>query len=362
MSHPLRTVKGIAVPPIPDPPAVSTVQLPPIRTDFPDPIPGVIDFGTVNILAGAPGAGKTTLIAEWEGRWRDGKTICSCPTNKPTGVFYLSADRGGVSTRKLFDRHHLLADDYCIYYNPLDDPAFDRRIIKAAPRAIEALHYCLDRFPVPVRPGSHLIIDPAAPLFVPGNPNEPRPVACLLWELHILARKWGCTIFILAHFAKQMADAAQRYLRPQDRISGSVAWSGFSDTQMYLCDPEPPAHPYHQFGWTPRHAAPQEYKLLRNTTGFTRYVSLEDVGNAAQTKVSQTSHQILLLIPDEGIDTENLQAAAQTFCGISRATFFRHMKKLENLGLVERTHGFVKRVNLTDVVVVPDGESEDKPN
>src|SRR5262245_52380602 len=84
-------------------PPLPPIALPVLAVPLPHPIPCVIDFGTVVVLAGAPGVGRRTLMAEWCVRWQQRRTICGYQTNPPTGVYYLSADRGGHSTRKLFD-------------------------------------------------------------------------------------------------------------------------------------------------------------------------------------------------------------------------------------------------------------------
>jgi hypothetical protein len=328
-----------------------------LATTFPDPIPGVIDFGTVNILAGAAGVGKTTLFVEWCTRWRDGRTICGYPTQAPTGLYYLSTDRGGHSTQRLFAAQNLANVNY---YNPLDDPYFDRKQLRTPQLALGTLRWCVDK--LNPQPGSHLAIDPAAPFFVPGSQNEPRAVACLLWELHIIARERQITIFPFAHFSKQSADHSQRYHRPQDRISGSGAWVGFSDTQMFMVDPEPPEQPYHIFGWNPRHAPPEEFKFLRSGPSFIPYRSLDDLGSPILHNIPESARELFLLIPDGGTTSENLQRAAAEFLGISRATFFRLLAVLESKGVIQRPHGYVKRIPVEQVRYVPDSESDHKAN
>ncbi len=337
------------------PPALPDTAPPSPPVPFLDPIPGVIDFGTVNILAAAAGAGKTTLMAEWCARWQSGRSICGWATNPATGIYYLSTDRGGRSTTKLFEAHGFT--EYT-YYNLIDDPAFQRRIVRNSAGALDVLRGCVDRLnPIP---GAYLFIDPGAPFFVPGSSNDPRAVALFLWELHVIARERQITIFVLAHFGKQSTDANQRYRRPQDRISGSGAWVGFSDTQMFLIEPEPPAQPYHLFGWNPRHSAPQEFKFQRQGPVFVPYHSLEDVG--AKHSIPLSTRELFMLIPDAGCSTADLEQAAREFLNMPRSTFFYKLKVLENKGVIERPHGQVRRVSLETVQFVPDGESDDKPN
>jgi hypothetical protein len=315
----------------------------------------VLDFQTVNVFAGAPGAGKTTLTAEWLLRMYDGRTICGLPTGKPTAVYYLSTDRSGHSTKRLFATHNL-PDDYLIYYNPIDDPQFDLRQLRNSQIALDTLRWCVDR--LNPQPGSLLCTDPAAPFFVPGSPNDPRAVAVLMTTLHVIARERQITILVYAHFGKQSADQSQRYRRPQDRIAGSLAWSGFSDAQMFLVEPEPPQQPYHIFGWNPRHSAPAEFKFERRGPVFVPYRALEDVG--AKIQIPANAAATFMLIPVQGIATADLWAAVGTTLGVHRATFFRYLDRLEELGAISRTHGYVKRVPLEAVETVHTGESEEK--
>lgn len=317
---------------------------------YPDPIPGILPFGTVSVFAGAPGAGKTTMLAAWFRRWQLNKTICGYATNMPTGFYYLAGDRGGNAARRIFleagvtDLH---------FYSPMEDDTFDQAVLLNHRVALDVLRLAIKR--MNPTPGSFLVIDPAAPFYVPGSPNDPRAVAAMLWALHVLARELQITILVIGHFAKQPADAQQRYRRPQDRIAGSLCWSGFSDTQIYLVDPEPPGQDYHVLGWTPRQSAPEEFKFRREGAGFVPHKSLEGVGT--QTPVGESAYQLMRLVPDTGIQTAQLITTALETLTISRPTVFRHLKELEALGAITRPHGWVRRVALERVAPAPSIES-----
>jgi hypothetical protein len=233
---------------------------------FLDPIPGIMPFGTLTMLSGAPGAGKTAMIAEWYVRLRDGRSIWGYLTNPPTGFAYIASDRSWSSHQQWFD---LAGMPDIPRYSLADDPHFDIKDIeesKALAMFHDALKQCNNGEP-PI-PGSFVTVDPVTPLFIAGSPNASRPVAKTLLAMSREARSFQITLLLVGHFGKQPADRNARYQRPQDRIAGSGAFSGFSDTQMYLCEPDPPDHPFHLFGWNPRHQRPEDFMCQRNEHGL----------------------------------------------------------------------------------------------
>ncbi len=328
----------------------------PAPVGFLDPIPGIIPFGTVTIFASAAGVGKTTMIAEWCARWRDGRTICGHPTNPPTGFYYLSLDRSWKhSTRQLFVNAGV---PDIPHYNPFYDPAYNRKLLRNPLFALDVMHALVDK--LDPQPGGHLLIDPMAPFFIAGNQNEARPVALALSELHLICDARQINTTALTHFSKQLSDTSQQYRRPQDRISGSYAWIAYSDTQMYLIGKELPERPYYELGLVPRHGDEETHKFVRDGNVFVPYRSLDTVGGLIL--IPESTYPLFVLIPDGGSKTGELEAAACTMLGISRATFYRHLDKLEARHVISRPYGWIKRIAIDGVRAVPDGESEDKPN
>lgn len=297
---------------------------------FPDPIPGILPFGTVTVFAGAPGAGKTTLLADWCRSWRDGLPILGHATTRPTAFAYICGDRRWASYAPMFEAvgfadipHYVLAEDASISLADLRKPfkAHDR-----FDKALDALQ---------VVPGTIVLVDPAAPLYITGDTNRTCDVASSLIGFSRRCSEREITILATAHFSKQKADPRQRYLRPQDRISGSTSFAGFSDTQIYLIDAEPPKQPYSTLGWVPRHGAPQEFKLVRDPeTGL--FVPFD--AERHDTGAEETLQALLSVFPapPDRIGLDALLDAAKTAQKLSRAKLFRLLQALIQQGRVLR--------------------------
>ena len=58
-----------------------------------DPIPGIIEYGSLNMLAGASGVGKTCLLSWLLKQISLGLPVFGTPTQAPTKIGYLCADR-----------------------------------------------------------------------------------------------------------------------------------------------------------------------------------------------------------------------------------------------------------------------------
>jgi len=326
---------------IPSTPTTSTTPLPPgpNRTvpappppTYPDPIPGVIPFGTVTLVAGAPGVGKTAMLSEWIVRWRDGRQIWGHPTNQPTGFYYLAADRQWQSHQTWFNT---VGFPDIPRYSLADDPSLNLDWVRQPSNAIKLFERCLDH--LKPLPGGHVFVDPIAPLFIVGDQNRPRDVAITLFHFSRFAKRYQINITAAAHFSKQKMDAQTQYRRPMDRISGTGAFVGYSDTQVWLIDPEPPEQPYHIFGWRPRHSKEENFKVTRTDTClFIPY-----------TEDGEETRLLLELIPyDRSISTGELADLVFEAMGMNKRTLYRRLIDLREAGLVEHIRGRVIRKKL----------------
>lgn len=320
---------------------------------FQDPIPGIVPFGTITIFAGAPGVGKTAMIAEWYARLRDGRPIWGRETNCPTGFAYIASDRQWASHQQWFDA---VGMSDIPHYSLADDPHLDLKDVtedKALALFHDALQSCNNGEP-PI-PGSLVTVDPVSPLFIAGSPNNSRHVAKTLIAMSREARSFQVTLIAVGHFGKQSADRNARYQRPQDRIAGSGAFSGFSDTQMYLCDPEPPDHPYHMFGWNPRHQPPQDFPCVRHDNGlFVPYDVMQEDATAAQVYdcLGETGETKVALIRDRAFTRHSL----------SPRTVTRALERLLQDRRIARVRRgvYVRIATVARVISFPEGESPSK--
>lgn len=239
----------------------------PTPAPFPDPIPGILPFGTLTVFVGAPGVGKTAMLAEWVQRWREGRSIWGHPTHAPRQFAYVAADRHWATNhQRWFD---LVGFPDIPHYSLVDDPDFDPERIRNSQDSLELLEKVLNvaASGYPPVPGAHVIVDPAVPIFINGNVNAPRDVIYSLIRMARMAEARQINLTIVGHFGKQKGDQKERYTRPQDRIAGSYAFSGYSDTQIYLTEPEGDEG-YYSLGWVPRGAAPDVFRCTKDDRGL----------------------------------------------------------------------------------------------
>lgn len=295
---------------------------------FPDPIVGILPFGTVTIFAGAAGVGKTAMLAEWCRRWRDGLTICGKPTNTPTAFYYMAADRQWKSHQQWFDA---VGFGDIPHYSIADDPAFSLDKLKNPQNALncflEAFNKLRDGRHAP-EPGAHVFVDPVSPLYIAGDPNRARDVAGSLLRLSRVAQQYQVNLTCTAHFGKQKTDPKEQYTRPQDRIAGSGAFAGFSDTQIYLIDPVPPQQPYHILGWNPRHAPLEEFHFVRNTQGlFVPYELFAEMDR---------EEKVLACVPVDPTPVSLIVHAIEKAIGMPVKTAERYLSQLVKAGRITK--------------------------
>jgi len=310
----------------------------PAEPIFPDPIPTVIPFGTLNFLAGASGAGKSRMLAAWWDRWQRGATINGYPTNPPTGLYWIFADRGWLEDGAEIMRQYGRTAQDVPHYNLADQKIPP---VKRTPgEALNLLRLALDTLQ-PVR-GATVYVDPAAPLFINGSINDPRAVAWSLFEYRRICIERQITLICTAYNVKKRTGTEDQYERPIDRLAGSGVFAGYSHTMMYIEEPCAERLSY-RFGWRPRHAPEQEWEFEMDEAG--RLVPYQGLNAEHSDAKYDRPTQLFLLIPEgeDGIDTSDLITLAFERLNIKKSAVYQDLRKLEDRRLIRTTPGHVWR-------------------
>jgi len=317
----------------------SASNAPAAPPSFLDPIPGIIPFGSICTFAGASGVGKTALYASWVRRWLDGQDICGHPTNKPTEIGVLVGDRRWASHRQWLDAAGVQEGEIK-HYSLRDDDSFPWNDLRLWPKVSDLFNRALDK--LDLKPGALLLTDPMA-LWLPGRTNDYKDVAIGLGVMDRCIKPRFLTNIGIFHQSKQIADKSQQYVRPQDKILGSAATIGFSDTAMYLLGPEDLDTNYYGFGWVPHNALAETFKFTRDAWGlFVPYEAPDEYDRieAVYDAIPKDEH---------GISTGQLLHRLQLLkLDIARRTIFLCLKKLVEDGrVIQVRRGLYRRAQVS---------------
>lgn len=229
---------------------------------FPDPIAHLIPHGSICTLSGASGVGKTAFLATLIRLMQTGGEFLGHTVNKPPAIGVLVCDRPWRDHEQWFNKagcdplpHLSLRDEYGYNWDILRRPA-------EIPKIFGGL---IDAIKLP--PGSLLIVDPL-PLFIPGRLIDYKDVAIGLGHLDQQLHQRQLTMIGIFHVSKQKGNKNDRYLRPQDRILGSSALIGYSETAFYLLGPEEAESEFHLFGAVAHQLPPMSVNYARTPDGL----------------------------------------------------------------------------------------------
>jgi len=242
-----------------------------------DLLPNIIPYGSVSLLSGAPGLGKTALLATIAKAFRDQTPLFGHQPNPVADIGIINADRGWERGGKVWFQRAGFPDIKC--YSMPDDAKFDPRCLRKKHERTALLAEFIDKLKLP--PGSLLFGDPMG-LFLGGNLLDYDGCAVACHEIRAILRARGLTLIATAHSSKLKADPKDRYHRLQDQILGSTALLGFSDTQLVLASPEETGQRFYTFMWASHLAPPETFLLERNEVGIFALADGTDQGSAGQ--------------------------------------------------------------------------------
>lgn len=300
---------------------------------FSDPIPGIIPFGTTTLLAGASQLGKTAMIASWAVRFKEGRSICNHAVNPPTAIGVLVVDRGQSSHKEWFKR---AGWEDIPMYSYRDDPktTWDDFLLRPKLKGL-LLHGLQSLEKIHVGRGSLIIVDPISP-FIAGNLIDYKHTLVGLGVIDQLCRERQVTILGIAHMAKQKSEK-DRYTRPQDRILGSAALGGFTDTQVYMLGPDDTDHGSYELGWIPHNAPAEQFRFDRDPLGLFVPAAITEDEVTAEEAILQllTAAHDQLGVPTP-IKTKDIMSYLSTAYVVAAKTTEWALTKLAREGKIKR--------------------------
>ena len=263
-------------------------------------------LGSVNLLAGMSGGGKSRfnfqLLEEIEQR----STLLGFPSLIPISTTYFAFDR------PLSSVHKTLNTMGCTLRTPLVS-AFDQS------RTYEEL-----TLPKPDQlRGYQLAIFDGLDCLVP-KLSDSREVGRLLFQCTKLAQKSNCTILAILGTAK--VKEGEGYSHPRERIIGSTFWGRLSDDIILISSKDDPSEPMGRIiSILPRNAPEFNLDMIFQNGRLIRTLMLNPESDEMK---------LYSLLP-VAFTTSEAQSLASTL-GLSRATLFRYLTRLTDQQLIKQ--------------------------
>jgi RecA-family ATPase len=301
----------------------------------PDLIQHILPAHEVSILAGASGAGKTTLVMQCIQQIQADRPVFGFKASPDLKIGYIAADRSWQAYMKLADIAGVDLSKVVVR-TLIDDDSIDVSGMEKKP---EVILYQLLAFMIQAQ-CNLIIVDPLIVL-LGGDPNKYSSMAPRLIPLNRYCRVNHITILGTHHAGKARTDFS--FKRPQDRISGSAALLGFTSTQLFLSAPEENGTEFSEWTIVSHHAKAQTIPLTRSdSTGLFEIVT--------QTHIEEKQHNmtvsILDVLPASGTPMQRttiLQAIGPT--AIER-TVDRQLSDLVRQGVLAKYDGGFYGINI----------------
>lgn len=226
-------------------------------------IAGIMPAREIHLLAGPPGAGKTTLIMQMLQDFQAGQEIFGFRTF-PAPVLYISCDRTLDEQKRVMERTKTAWGSFKVavldeIVSHTDSPSIDKVMEFVA----KNYSHC-----------KLIVIDGFGALVPDGKMSDYSTVLKFLRRCQAICQHFDQTILGVIHFAKEKK--GEGYLNPRDRILGSTAWGGFSNLVMTI-EKEDPTNDKNdnRILWIcPRNERERKLKLQMNALG--KLVTVED--------------------------------------------------------------------------------------
>lgn len=213
-------------------------------------IDGLVSAGTVNILCGASGAGKTTWIFHSMHDWLKGLPVlghASIQDASRRKFFYIAADRDEDDVAEMLDRLGMTGMPHAAL---LEGAATVTDFLRLVPEDT-----------------SIMVIDGVSMLVEGGRISDNDTVGKFLRRCRIWAKAHKCALWFLCHSPKKWK--GEEIINVRENILGSIAWGAFADTVIYAQkdDPKDPDNTSRTFYVEPRHGKMEQHQYKFDEQG-----------------------------------------------------------------------------------------------
>jgi len=242
----------------------------------------VIPHAQFSLFAGASGAGKTTLLLQsWlEHELHPGHfPISYDPRIKSAGIIIADRTKSEAEARIA-----TLGIKNLEVYGIVDDHALATDCIRRPD--------LLTKHVLPKFKEKHdlYFIDPIG-LFMEGSLIDYKSVASSLIGLNRIASRLDATLLGVHHTTKPRSDV--KFSRPQDRVSGSGAFPGYSSTQIMLIEGLETQATFDSLIIVPHMTPKEEYRLVRREDGY--FALLEEQARGLLTTLFESFNKFMKL-------------------------------------------------------------------
>jgi hypothetical protein len=279
----------------------------------------------VSIMAGAPGAGKTRWLMQMIASLQRGEPVFGLPARKGLRLAYIAADRSWASYEHWA---HLAGVDLASL--PIrkltDDTSINLKLLVQNP-----MSFLEEGLLKPLLPADLIVVDPLI-IFLGGNIRDYTANAVKLIRLNRYCKANQVTLLGTHHAGKARTDYG--FKRPQDRISGTAAFLGYSSTQIFLNTPEESGNPFHELHVISHTAPPLILTFDVAKNGLFTPSFIEEPSASVLLGESERKALLLSAIPqDAAICKHTLVAVC---AGIPERSLERYLLDLIKDGLVVR--------------------------
>lgn len=316
----------------------------------PNPLPHIFDIGTISLMNGSPGAGKTALLAAILQRMNQGGELLGFQVD-PTPVFYIVMDRPWrTGAQRWFDKygfdipHYSFVDD-----RQLPADYFMGRSTKSGstvtPKQDPWDQYLKILESLGQPPGTFFSTDTLENAY--GNVMDRKYVITASTAMHrYLIDHQYCQLGMM-HSTKMKADPNENYANVHEQMAGTGALSGYSSTQITLLSAAQSKSKKPELHVTSHSLPGLVWQLERDKEG--RYLIDEAVQLFPERLLAEdqnAAEAVYSLIPAEPDSAQRGDLVTLLESQFSRATVDRALQELLQAGRVKSSHGRYSRSRL----------------